>query len=295
MQHEAQIPNQTAAELAALRARVAELEAREAEWRRAEQIQTLLYRIADAGSAGDMPAFYAAIHTIVGELMNANHFFIALYDEARQQVSIPFQHDEIDTEDRPAPNAWPLADAGSARGLTGYVLRSGRPALIDAKRYAELVRQGEIEPAGVPPVDWLGAPLHSEGQILGVVAVQSYSEHVRYSETDKALLTFAAQHIATALAQARAIEETRARNAELAILNSVGEAMTQQHDVETITRIVGDKVRDIFAVECTYITLFDARTRMLSDIYYYDRGYVEGHNWPFGDGLTSIVIETRQP
>src|SRR2546430_234378 len=98
---------QSVAEVAALRARVAELEALEAERERAEQVQAALYRIADAASAAeDMPEFYAAMHRIVGELMYANYFYIALYDDARQMVSFPFYVDEVDTEDWPAPHVW---------------------------------------------------------------------------------------------------------------------------------------------------------------------------------------------
>jgi hypothetical protein len=63
------------AQLAAARQRIAELEAGETENRRTEQVQTALYRIADAASAAeDMPEFYAAIHQIVGQLMVAKNF-----------------------------------------------------------------------------------------------------------------------------------------------------------------------------------------------------------------------------
>src|SRR5215213_3889473 len=92
------------AEVAALRARVAELEAREAERQRAEQVQSALYRIADAASAAtDMPEFYAAMHRIVGELMYADYFYIALYDQSRQMINYPFYKDTIDSEGWPAP------------------------------------------------------------------------------------------------------------------------------------------------------------------------------------------------
>src|SRR5689334_9679191 len=44
-------------------------------------------------------------------------------------------------------------------------------------------------------------------------------------------------------------QELDQRNNELAILNSVGEAMAKTLDVKTVTKIVGDKVRDIFNAE----------------------------------------------
>src|SRR5215207_1038529 len=159
-------------EIAALRQRVAELEALEAERRRAEQVQSALYRIIDAASAAtNMPEFYAAMHRIVGELMYADYFYIALYDEARQMINYPFYRDTVDSESWPAAQVWLPMGAEWARGMTAYLLRTGQPALITPEVSAELIRQGEIEHQGVPAVDWLGVPLKTEGQTLGIVVV----------------------------------------------------------------------------------------------------------------------------
>jgi hypothetical protein len=61
-----------------------------AEVRQAERVQSALYRIADLASAAeDMQAFYRAVHAVVGELMDASNFYIALYEEARQLIYYP--------------------------------------------------------------------------------------------------------------------------------------------------------------------------------------------------------------
>ena len=64
MAHDADEPAATTTDdVAALRARVAELEAREAEHERAERVQAALYRIAEAASgASDLQAFYREVH-----------------------------------------------------------------------------------------------------------------------------------------------------------------------------------------------------------------------------------------
>jgi signal transduction histidine kinase/CheY-like chemotaxis protein len=106
----------------------------------------------------------------------------------------------------------------------------------------------------------------------------------RTAELDHAYSDLAAQR-----------QETEQRTAELAIINSVGEAMASQLDVQTITRLVGDKVRDIFRAEVTSIYLLDRDTDMLHAIYSYDRGYVESVPRPLADfGLTAQVITTRK-
>ena len=77
-------PESVSDELAVAHKMIAKLEAREATHEHAEKVQSALYRIAETASAAqDMPAFYAQIHEIVGELMYADNFYIALYDEER--------------------------------------------------------------------------------------------------------------------------------------------------------------------------------------------------------------------
>ena len=95
---------------------------------------------------------------------------------------------------------------------------------------------------------------------------------------------------------AQTLEEQLAqRENELAILNSVGEAMTKTLDVKTVTRIVGDKVRDIFKAEVTEILLLDTAANLIHVPYSYYRGYQEVDPFAFGQGLTSRVITTRRP
>ena len=65
----------------------------------------------------------------------------------------------------------------------------------------------------------------------------------------------------------RLLEETQQRSAELAIINSVGEAMARNLDVQTVTHIVGDKVREIFQVEATDILLLDPQINLIHTLY----------------------------
>jgi hypothetical protein len=96
--------------------------------------------------------------------------------------------------------------------------------------------------------------------------------------------------------ESQTIEQQLAqREAELAILNSVGEAMSKTLDVKTVTRIVGDKVRDIFGAEVTEILLHDARSGLIHVPYAFAKDYQEVEPFAMGSGLTSKVILSRQP
>jgi len=172
------------------------------ERKQAEALQSALYRIARiTSSAGDLQDFYAAIHGIVGELMCARNFYIALYDQESNLLSFPYFVDEVD----PTPAPKPLG-----QGLTEYVLRAGEPLLATPEVFDKLVQQGKAECIGAPSLDWLGVPLKTGNRAIGVLVVQSYSEEVRFGSKEKEILTFVSQHVATAIEHKRHEQALRA-------------------------------------------------------------------------------------
>ncbi len=263
---------------------------------RAAVVQAALYRIAETASAAkDMPSFYAAIHEIVGELMYADNFYIALYDARRGLINFAFYRDEVD-EDIPDPQSWQSIGTGDAAGMTAHLLRLGEALMIDAQGYRDLVDSGAVAAVGVEGHDWLGAPLKAEGEIIGAVVTQSYAAEQAHRPEDLDLLAFVAQHIATALTRAQAIEETRQRNAELALVNEIGAALAQQLDFEATINLVGDRIASIFEVDSTAIALYDEATNSVSFPYFVEQGErIAVEPITLGPGLTSQVIESRSP
>jgi PAS domain S-box-containing protein len=169
--------------------------------KRAERLQSALYRIAaTTSSAEDIDEFYAAIHGIVGELMYAKNFYLALYEPRTDTLSFPYFVDEADPQ--PAPKRL-------GKGLTDYVLRTGQPLLTSEEDFSAMVARGEVELVGSWSVDWLGVPLKRGGTTFGVLVVQSYDHRFRFGSAEKEVLTFVSQQIAVALERKRAQEAVR--------------------------------------------------------------------------------------
>ncbi len=170
--------------------------------KKAEKLQTALFRIAQlTRQSEDLEDFYAAVHQVIGGLMDATNFYIAEYEAARDILVFPYFVDQYDT----APVGRPPGG-----GLTSYVLRTGMPLLATPEKFQELLNAGEVQAIGAPSVDWIGAPLKTGEETWGVLGIQSYDERVRYSEKDLEILVFVAQHVASVIEQRRRNDTIRA-------------------------------------------------------------------------------------
>ena len=276
--------------------RIADLEARLERQALAAKTQAALYRIADLASrAEDLDAFYRGIHEILGELTYAENIYIALVDEAKREINFAYYADSVDT-DWPDPRAWEPYGEGHTKGITGYIVRTGKLLHRSGAGLTALVESGEVSPVGELSSDFLGVPLITEGHTVGVLAVQSYRDDISYSEADEQLLAFVAQHIASALQLSRSAAELRQRNAELAIINEIGVALARQLDFQAVIELVGDRIRTIFDVQDGTIGLYDQAAHLLRTPYSIEDG--ERVDWPDRDasiGLAGIVIRTKSP
>ena len=282
-------------EIRALRERVSELETFEGDRERAERVQSALYRIAETASAAqDMQAFYAEMHRIVGELMYADNFYIVLYDEERQAMNWPFYVDTVE-EGWPDPNVWETMGTGDARGITAYLLRSGHPLLLTFADIEELASRDEVDMIGIPSVTWLGVPLLADGRTVGAMVVQSFRDDVHHTEQDEELLTFVANHVGAALSRARAIEETRQRNAELSLINDVQRGLAMNLDMQAMYDLVGDRLQEIFDAQVVDIGVLDESVSMIHFPYTIEKG-VRFQDEPMAViGFRKRVLETREP
>jgi PAS domain S-box-containing protein len=167
------------------------------EHRRILQRQAALYEISEAAhQAEDLEALFRRLHAIVARLMPAENIYIALYDPATDLVSYPYYVDQVD-----AP---PLGPEPLGRGLTSHVLRTGQPLLATAEVFERMLRAGEVESVGAPSLDWLGVPLRVRERTIGVMAIQTYSQDVRFGEAERDLLVYVSNHVAQAIERKRA-------------------------------------------------------------------------------------------
>lgn len=184
-----------------------DLQAEIVERQRAERLQRALFRIAELSITSEtLERFYAQVHDVVGELLYARNFYIALLSDDSERIEFPYSIDERDTN---------RASRQLGRGLTEYVIARGRALLADRASIDRLEQEGLARSRGALAHCWLGVPLFREDTVVGVIAVQSYSPAVAFSARDQELLTFVAHHIGIGLVRKQAQDRLVTAHAEL--------------------------------------------------------------------------------
>jgi PAS domain S-box-containing protein len=167
---------------------------------RLEQRQAISYHVAGAAhQAESLADLFRYIHQELGQMMDTRNFYIALYNNKEKRLTWPYYVDESD-QDASAPR-------GPGKSLTQHVIEQGRALLLSGQQIQALADRGEIGIYGSIPFLWLGAPLISKGQAIGLVAMQSYSSPNAYTEEDVEFLEFISTQIAAAIEHKRAESE----------------------------------------------------------------------------------------
>lgn len=153
--------------------------------KRAEFLQAAVYEISEAAhTTEDLPALFRRIHEIVQGLLPAGNLHVALHDPLTERLSFPYFVDEHDRS--------PETCSINASTLTAEVIRSGR-ALLSAPH--------PLRGAGTGAHASLGVPLRTGAGVIGALVVQSYTDEVRYTESDEELLQFVSDQVASAIAR----------------------------------------------------------------------------------------------
>jgi len=142
-------------------------------------------------------------------------------------------------------------------------------------------------------------PIVSGDQALGLIVVEDYERENAFTESDVRLLTTIASSMGVALENARLfnetqrlLKETEDRAAELAAVNTVSTALVGELDLKALIELVGEQTRFLFKADIAYVALLDEANAMINFVYTYGEDLVA---IPYGEGLTSRVLQTNQP
>ena len=277
----------------------------------AEKLQHALFAIADMASSDlDMPDMVRGLHKIVGSLMYAENFYIALYDAEKDVIRFLHFVDAQDTRYRDPDVEIPMSRI--EHGLTWYLIRDKHPLMGDTEQLLQQI-SGPLQIIGTDSPDWLGVPMLSGSTVRGVIVVQSYIERPRYTPADQALLSFVGSHILTALDRKQAQEELERRveqrtlelTAEVqerqrserlqATLFHIAELSNNAISLDAFYSEVHKIVGELLDSRNFYIAILSEDGSELQFPYFVDEHDSKPQPRKLGRGITEHVLRTGKP
>ena len=165
----------------------------------------------------------------VRDVFHAPIAYVSLLDRATMTLDFPYAFGE-DAPSRPF---------GS--GLTSQIIRTGQPLLINEDMNRNRAKLG-IEQMGRNTASYLGVPIPSGGQIIGVISVQSTDQEGRFTEADQRLLSTIASAVGVAIHNAKLFEDARLARAAAEEADAAKSSFlsTVSHELRTpLTSVLG--------------------------------------------------------
>jgi signal transduction histidine kinase/CheY-like chemotaxis protein len=163
------------------------------------------------------------------DLFQAPIAYVALLDRSAMMLHFPYTYGE-DAPSRPF-----------GQGLTSQIIRTSQPLLINEDMDGNRAKLG-VAHIGRKTASYLGVPIPSGGQVIGVISVQSTDQEGRFTEADQRLLSTIASAVGVALHNAKLFEEARQARAAAEEADAAKSSFlsTVSHELRTpLTSVLG--------------------------------------------------------
>jgi GAF domain-containing protein/CheY-like chemotaxis protein/tetratricopeptide (TPR) repeat protein len=163
-------------------------------------------------------------------------------------------------------------------GGTFHAVARTRQLMVGSR--ADYQKMGiKTVPGTDPSLCMAVVPILGSDRVLGAIIIEDYEHENAFGESEVRLLSTVAASMGVALENARLFDETQrllketeARNAELAVINSIQQGLVAQLDLKAIVDLVGDKLREVFHTGNLAISWFDEESFIATLAYGYEHG-----------------------
>jgi diguanylate cyclase (GGDEF)-like protein len=161
---------------------------------------------------------YKAIHEAADQLMPCEAFCITILTKSRDEIEAVYLVDR----NGQAPPIKISAD----RGLSGYVISTGKPLLVDDYLTSTKIKEIDVEHFGSPDHirAFIAVPMRLGTEIIGILSAQSYQPH-EYTIEDQKMLEMLAGHAAIALNNANLFNKMQ----HMAITDSLTDVFNRRY------------------------------------------------------------------
>lgn len=225
---------------------------------------------------------YAAIYRETARVIEADGFYVSLYEPATDEGTVVFWADEG------AGRQAQIVYAGSE----SPVIRTGQPTMVsDHLRDQSLLVIGEGGERVTRSA--ISAPMLSRGEVVGVISAQSYRPKA-YTRFDLELLQGIADLAAVASQNVHHVSELESRRREAENMESIVRALVSSLDVDEVLGRIAEASMELLEADGAVVWLFEEETARVAA----SQGPIApkvGERVPLEAELVRILTEERRP
>jgi GAF domain-containing protein len=177
----------------------------------------------------DETSVIESTYEYTSKLMNADNFYLALYDSTNKVIDFKLFTENGQRIPPPEPRV------AMGEGLTDWIITNRQAVLMADNPEAQMQEMGLLL-RGTPSQSYLGVPMLRGDEVLGVIAVQSFSQPRAYGANDRDLLTAVANQVTIAIENSRLFMGTQARARREQLLREITARVHSSADPEIILR-----------------------------------------------------------
>ncbi len=159
----------------------------------------------------NLTEFLKLVHQSLLKIVYAENFFVALYYKKKQHFTFPYFVDKYDSEPSPTD---------MKKSCSAYVFKTAKPFLLTRENFELLKQKNEVELVGSPAPSWIGIPLQTPSEVIGVFVLQHYEDENVYTEKDVRFLLSVGSQIAIAIDRRQSDEMIKLKNELLLTINA---------------------------------------------------------------------------
>jgi len=226
----------------------------------------------------ELDAMIQLIGSQMRDTFDADIAYVALLDPQTNLIQFPYQHGEDFT----------VVKLGE--GLTSRVIQSGEPLLIN-KDIKERRAQLGTTLIGRESLSYLGVPIKSGRETIGVLSVQSATEEGVYDDDDLRLLTTIAASAGAAIHTAKLHAETQRRAREMATLAEIGNDIATSRELEPVLEKIAAHAKEILRVRDIAIYLRDGNSLYVPVALGTYTEEIKAQTITLGQGITGSIAQ----
>ncbi len=170
-----------------------------------ENMDKILFKISNAAdTALDLNELYQKIHRLLSTLFDTTNFYIALHNANYGTTRFVYFVDEK----MPGTPGQGFAFHLSKGSLTRIAIESGEPQIIRKEELLKYCHDNNFEPIRPVSEIWVGVPIKIKNRVIGVMAVQSYTDPNRFNEKDMEFLNSVSVQVAKAIKRIKSLEQS---------------------------------------------------------------------------------------